>query len=388
MIIFADKKNKGFTLIELLAIILILGIIALIAIPSINSVVEVSKKEAFETSSNNLAYGVKEYCNSAFASGLKVSSQINIENGKLPEDIKIQVDGEIPESGTINLDEDCNVSMLVEDKTGNYYAVKPFDSSKVKVEEIGKTIPELERYNNSPINESPTDTCFLYERNSTGVTITGYKFENESCSKDIIIPTSIGGNNVTELKQFAFVDKEKFFVMRTSTPKGPYSLSRTGSMMILDVDSDNLPHFEDSDSIEYNLNVYNKGSFVKKTTCYVGSTIVFETEGKYDKQDGDGYDFCLFTINKSSDEGNVSLNSIDFSRAKYLTEIPFGLAHRIGLTSIKIGNYITKIGGSAFGYNSITELEIPDNVKEIGGVAFLDNALSSLDLTISGSGSP
>ncbi len=379
MKILTKKKNKGFTLIELLAIILILGIIALIAIPSINSVVEASKKEAFETTSNNLSSNVKSTCNTYASTGKNLSGVYTINDGKI-DGLDISYDGEIPNSGTITINDDCQVALYVEDKEEKYYAVKDYDSSKAKTYKIGEESEELERYNNLPINESPTDTCFLYKRNSTGVTITGYKFENESCSKDVIIPTSIGGNNVTELKQFAFVDKEKFFVMRTSIPKGPYSLSRSGSMMVLDVDSDDLPSFEDSDSIEYNLAVYNKGSFVKKTTCYVGSTIVFETEGKYDKQDGDGYDFCLFTINKSSDEGNVSLNSIDFSRAKYLTEIPFGLAHRIGLTSIKIGNYITKIGGSAFGYNSITELEIPDNVKEIGGVAFLDNDLSSLDL--------
>ena len=380
MKIFTKKKKKGFTLIELLAIILILGIIALIAIPSINSVVEVSKKQSFETTSNNLASNVKSTCNTYASTGKNLSGAYTINDGKI-DGLDISYTGEIPNSGTITINDDCQVALYVEDKEEKYYAVKDYDSSKTKTYKIGEESEELERYNNLPINESPTDTCFLYERNSTGVTITGYKFENESCSKDVIIPTSIGGNNVTELKDFAFTDKDKFFVMRTLIPKGPYSLSHSGSMMVLDIDSDNLPHFEDSDSIEYNLNIYNKGSFVEKTTCYVGSTSVFETEGRYDKQDGDGYDFCLFTINKKNTvDGNASLNSIDFSRAKYLTEIPFGLAHRIGLTSIKIGNYITKIGGSAFGYNSITELDIPDNVKEIGGVAFLANNLTTIDL--------
>ena len=53
------KNEKGFTLVELLAVLVILAIILAIAIPSITSIVDSTKKSAFESDVKMLIKGVE-----------------------------------------------------------------------------------------------------------------------------------------------------------------------------------------------------------------------------------------------------------------------------------------------------------------------------------------
>lgn len=53
------KSKKGFTLVELLAVIVILAIILAIAIPSITTLINNSKKGAFESNVKMLAAGIE-----------------------------------------------------------------------------------------------------------------------------------------------------------------------------------------------------------------------------------------------------------------------------------------------------------------------------------------
>lgn len=53
------KNEKGFTLVELLAVLVILAIILTIAIPSITSIVDSTKKSAFESDVKMLIKGVE-----------------------------------------------------------------------------------------------------------------------------------------------------------------------------------------------------------------------------------------------------------------------------------------------------------------------------------------
>ncbi len=161
-------NKKGFTLIELLAVILVLGIISLIAIPSVSAVVEQSKKGSLEVSTNNLVKEVKTKCTTELLSKNDISGVYNIVDGVV-QGLNLEISGKLPDSGTINIDDKCNVAIsAVLDK---YQAFKDFDDDKVEVILFGETSPKLEKYNNS-ITASSIQ-CFLYEDNEDGVTITG-----------------------------------------------------------------------------------------------------------------------------------------------------------------------------------------------------------------------
>ncbi len=367
------KNNKGFTLIELLAIILILGIILLIAMPSISSVVEASKKEAFETSSNNLVEHVKSTCNTEVLNGKTIGGKrYYIEEGKI-KDLDIDVTGDIPYSGIMDIDEDCRISLIASDETGTIHSVKPFESSRAKAYTNGEEPQQLKDYYSDPINVRGENSCFTYEPNSTGVTITGYKFEDETCSRDIIIPSTINGEKVTELAKLTFLDKDRFIAVRIFEDEDDYY----GHDEIYD------PDIEYNDDLTTYIINY-KGTKLAKTNCYTAenSDSLVEKTGYYKMEDGDGYLFCYFTYDYSERDLSINeIDSIDFSRAKYLTTIPFGAAYNSNLKSLNLGDYVKKIEPNAFAANTLGSLDLPESLEYIGSKAFASSSLSgSLDL--------
>ena len=93
--------KKGFTLIELLAVILILGIIALIAIPQVTNVIDEARKGAAETSAKNYLDAINDKI--ALAQ-LDDNSSNDIQDGIISVgDIEVNISGEAPESGTIEI---------------------------------------------------------------------------------------------------------------------------------------------------------------------------------------------------------------------------------------------------------------------------------------------
>ena len=93
--------KKGFTLIELLAVILILGIIALIAIPQVTNVIDEARKGAAETSAKNYLDAINDKI--ALAQLDDISSN-DIQDGIISVgDIEVNISGEAPESGTIEI---------------------------------------------------------------------------------------------------------------------------------------------------------------------------------------------------------------------------------------------------------------------------------------------
>ena len=367
------KNNKGFTLIELLAIILILGIILLIAMPSISSVVEASKKEAFETTSNNLVEHVKSTCNTEVLNGKVLGGKrYYIEEGKI-KDLDIEVTGDIPYSGIMDIDEDCRVSLIASDETGTIHSVKPFESSRAKAYTNGEEPQQLKDYYNDPINVRGENSCFTYEPNSIGVTITGYKFEDETCSRDIIIPSTINGEKVTELAKLTFLDKDRFIAVRVFKDEDDFY----GHDEIYD------PDIEYDDDLAFYIINY-KGTKLAGTNCYTAENndSLVEKPGYYKMEDGDGYIRCHFKYDNSERDRSINeIDSIDFSRAKYLTTIPFGAAYNSNLKSLNLGNYVKKIEAAAFTSNILGSVDLPPSLEYIGSLAFSNNSLSgSLDL--------
>ena len=106
--------KKGFTLIELLAVIVILAIIALIATPIVLSIIEESKESATLRSAEMYLGGVETSVSTAILKNKVITDgTYNIlENGnicleykddKCSDELKVQMSGEVPKSGTIEV---------------------------------------------------------------------------------------------------------------------------------------------------------------------------------------------------------------------------------------------------------------------------------------------
>ena len=106
------NRKKGFTLIELLAVIIILAIIALIATPIIMRVIENSKKAAAERGAENYVHAVEIQAAALRTDGTILDGTYGINsNGNLcpnnvstcnaSEEIKIDMNGKKPSSGSV-----------------------------------------------------------------------------------------------------------------------------------------------------------------------------------------------------------------------------------------------------------------------------------------------
>lgn len=99
--------KKGFTLIELLAVIVILVVIALITTPMILGVVETSRKSASVESVNGILEAADKYMITSMIEGGMVT------RFDFPGDTKLSYKGSKPESGTLVVNEDGNMSITV-----------------------------------------------------------------------------------------------------------------------------------------------------------------------------------------------------------------------------------------------------------------------------------
>ena len=117
-------KRKGFTLIELLAVILILGIIALIAIPTVTGVIKESEKRILKISTENLIKAVETKCQLEQLEGETIIKEYEITDGKISPDLEIK--GELPEDGSIRVDDSCEAQLYLMDDKG-YIAYKFYE---------------------------------------------------------------------------------------------------------------------------------------------------------------------------------------------------------------------------------------------------------------------
>ena len=121
-------KKKGFTLVELLAVIVILAVISLIATPMILGVIEKANKSAAIQSANGIMDAAEKYMIESMVLGT------NASRFDFPNDTKLSYKGKKPESGTLLVDDNGNMSITI--KVNGYCVRKRYlENEPVVVED-------------------------------------------------------------------------------------------------------------------------------------------------------------------------------------------------------------------------------------------------------------
>ena len=139
------KNKKAFTLIELLAVIVVLAIIALIATPIVMKTIKNAKKGAAERSADSYIKQVEVAVATSKLDGKDVQDGTyeivagNLKGEGLPDgELKIEVSGNKPESGTVTIT-NGQVTSTSEMEIGDYKVSYDKENNKYETTEKGST---------------------------------------------------------------------------------------------------------------------------------------------------------------------------------------------------------------------------------------------------------
>ena len=179
------KNKKGFTLVELLAVIVILAVILVIAIPRIIDVIDSSKLSSFESSARMIISDAeKQYA-------------INKVNG-IEEEISCE------NTSKLNSNEYSNCEITFDSE--GLASIELTGSGKFEgLTCTGNSITLTCNTNSVTFTD---EACFTF--NSETGEITDY---DNSCEKDVKIPSTIGGVAVTSIGATAFYNNSLTSVM-------------------------------------------------------------------------------------------------------------------------------------------------------------------------------
>jgi hypothetical protein len=230
----------------------------------------------------------------------------------------------------------------------------------------------------------PPDSCFDYTTNLGEVTITDY-YDHESnnnanpaCTREPIIPSTIGGNPVTSIGDYALTYNQLTSVTIpnsvTSIGNSAFTYNQLTSLTIPNsVTSIGGGAFSDNQltsvTIEGNITTIggNEFSFNPIQTftygldTYTSSDPITEDCFAFDGSNTiTGFNKAVIATIK--DHNNACLNPI------------------VNIPSTIGGNSVTSIGDEAFAGNQLTSVIIPNSVTSIGNYAFRENQLASVTI--------
>lgn len=412
------KNKKGFTLVELLAVIVLLGLLAILITPKITETLKKQKKAIF----TNSVEGIVNAINNDIADDSSISTEMSqyrayefdvnklylIVEDNMSKDESIEISGNIKNgTGRVVVTDVNKIALAITD--GKYCAKKGANERNIKVTEMGAEDKcELEE---GIFNEG--SSCFIFEENpDETLTITGYDYNNSSCSKELVIPNRINGKTVTKIKEGAFFDYDRTNYKLAGTYKyeikdasgnlletawlveyyenipsdaevGLYFLTKDEFEIVPHKNTDTIKPSILGETSEFApLENMNAPLRVATRYCY---NIETDTETKvdinYKDTPDDAYDFCyLYTPNY--DLVNIyKITSLDLSKNYNIKEIPDLLLPGSSLKTLNLGSSVTKIGISSFSNNIISTLKFSNNITTINNSAFYDNSISSLDLS-------
>ncbi len=401
-------KNRGFTLIELLAVIVILAIIALIATPIILNIIDDTKESArlrsieFYIDSVNKAIARKNLTTTIGDMACEIQSDGNL----LCDDITINVDidGEIPTSGTVII-EDGQIAK-VEDLIMGDKAYEYSKGSGVEFQyEVGATYTVTFNSNGGSAVSSQTVTA--------GSKIT--RPENPTKTKNNFIEWQLNGvtydfngkvkNNITlvalweEIPTYTLITGENF----NKEIKKLVGDSSSSTQWTEDTKIEKVGFFSYGELPEgYTLDglqalpskiVSLTGETIKaywdnaSKNVYVYSTgeIAWNSDSKFMFQNLKSLNNInipenVRTIGNNTFYGCSSLTSITIPNT--VTSMGTGIFYGCtNLASVNLPSSISTIGSSVFrDCTSLTSITIPNNITSIGQYAFENSGLTSITI--------
>ena len=333
--------KKGFTLIELLAVIIILAVVALIATPQVLEVINEAKDSSRTSSLSGYADAVKLKATTDYFNNDGVYSTCFDLN-----DLVLNNNSVVCSEGYYTSDNKVLLGNCTVNGEGTYWYVngkvtnsKPDDFDSLK----GDSVTSNSCHQTNTVTP---DSCFTFNV-GTG-TITNYDFDN--CSSDVVIPDTIGGVNVQNIGQGAFVDVDNLECMDTNS------------------------------------------NIILKDKDYIHTSTI-----------NDGYIACAFAISKNFilDSSAHLITSVILPQ--YLKTISLGgfqsqliesitipdsvtsigdyaFTRNVSMVNAKIGNGVTNIGNYSFMYNSLSNLTFGNAIETIGMFSFRNNQLTKVDI--------
>ncbi len=411
------KNKKGFTLVELLAVIVLLGLLAILITPKITETLKKQKKAIF----TNSVEGIVNAINNDIADDSSISTEMSqyrayefdvnklylIVEDNMSKDESIKISGNIKNgTGRVVVTDVNKIALAITD--GKYCAKKGANERDINVTEMGAEDKcELEE---GIFNEG--SSCFIFEENpDETLTITGYDYNNSSCSKDLVVPNRINGKTVTGIKEGAFFDydRTKYRLVGSFVYDLKDSSGNIIDTLYLDELYEELP--ENAEILYYFLINLDAPLLTDAVAEIVKPSILGEAKGQnysaekmhavrnlerycydidtdtstkveldYKNTSEDQYEYC-YVYGPYHELTNIyKFTSLDLSKNYNIKEIPDLLLPGSNLKTLKLGSSITSTGVSSFENNVISTLNLSSNMISIGGSSFYDNNIKMVEL--------
>ncbi len=251
---------------------------------------------------------------------------------------------------------------------------------------------------------APTpDSCFAYTTADGEITITDYYDHednnpaNPACTKDVEIPSTIGGATVTAITgpgggswygAFTYKDITSVTLPNTLTSIGDYAFSNNQLTSVIIPDSvTSLGERAFSDNPITSLSIgpiVSDAGFtwfgVTNGSSSLTSLTITGSPATINDSAFSGSQLTSVTIPSSVTSigehafSNNQLTSVTIPSS--VTRIENGAFSNNQLTSVTIPSSVTYLSG--FGDNQLTSIHIPSSVETIGNGAFMDNVLNDV----------